>query len=99
MFSDGAGILGVGGGLRGRSTVCTELEVIMHTPELAWGGGLEFQGTETRFRLWFASISAAVDGKSFDLTCAGGSTVWDAASTKVGFIGDAGGDGCTPVST
>jgi len=80
VFSDGTGILGVGGGLRGRSTVCTELDVIIDVPESVWDGGIEFKGTETRFRLWFASISAAVDGTSLDLCCTGGSTVWDAAS-------------------
>ena len=62
--SEGTGILGVGGGLKG-STVCTELDFMMHVSEVTWGVELALTGTETRFRLWLASISAAVDAQSF----------------------------------
>ena len=96
-FSAGIGILGVGGGLSG-STVCTELDVVVQISGLIWRGGLEAKGTETRFRLWFASISAAVDENSPDFIGTDGSIVCDAASTMTSFVGEGGGDGCTPVS-
>jgi hypothetical protein len=98
-WSEGNAIFGVGGGLSGRSTVCTELEIIVQVAELILDGGLELNGTEARFRLWFASISAAVDAASFNFICTGDSIVCDEASIIAGRVGDGGGDGWMPVST
>jgi hypothetical protein len=98
-LSDATGILGVGGGLRGWSTVCTELDVVVQISGPTCTGTLEVKGTETRFRLWFASISAAVDETSFGFIWIDGSIVCDVASTMTSLVGDGGGDGCTPVST
>ena len=92
-------IFGVSGGLNGWSTVCTELDVIKQGVGLTPGEGLGLNGTETRFRLWFASISAMVDELSFGFICGVVSDVCDEASIITGRVGDDGGDGCTPVST
>jgi hypothetical protein len=93
-------IVGVAGGLRGCSTVWTEVDVVEEGTRLTLSGAVGCsRAAETRFRRWFASMSALDDKASLDLLCKETSKVCDEDSTMVGRVGDGGGDGCTPLST